>query len=213
MSAVERGRLPGAARLSSRLLGLSAGLAALKLAAALTACRHFGPAAEAYRSAFLDAGMDDLEVQVLQVRSSLAYNVAVLAVTVLTTAGLALMIRRPLRWAQVGTWCAAVVLGVALVIALNGGPDPAGSTPGPQASEIDRLGYDLIPQWYTSVNAVLGLFLLAAVIAAAVLLMRSSVADFYRPESRVQDPRWESFVRKQKDRIDGLEPGGPGYHL
>jgi hypothetical protein len=55
----------------------------------------------------------------------------------------------------------------------------------------------------TSVNAVLGLFLLAAVIAAAVLLMRSSVADFYRPESSVPDPRWESFVRAQKDRIDG----------
>jgi hypothetical protein len=210
MSDVKLGRLPGPARWGSLLLGLSAGLAAVMLAATLAAWRHFGPAAVAYRSAFLDAGMDELETQVLQVRSSLAYNATVLAVTVLTTAGLALLIRRPLRWAQISTWCAAVVLGIALVLALNGGPDPAGSTPGPQASPVERLGYDLIPQWYTSVNAVLGLLLLAAVIAAAVLLARSSVLDFYRPESRVSDPRWESFVQTQRDRIVGGAAGTAG---
>jgi hypothetical protein len=195
------------------LLGVSATLAVVMTIAAIAAWRHLGPAAAAYARALADAGLDRSGGEPAQVRSTLAYNVAVTAGTALVATLLALVIRKPLRWAQVSTWCTVVVVWMALGCGLASGPNPAGSVPGRTSSELDRLSYDLVPQWYSPANAVLGLFVLASVTAVGVLLLRSSVQDYYRPASSQQDPRWTAFVQKQADgTADGTQPAPDPSH-
>lgn len=199
MSSNER-RRPPLVRWSSLLLAGCAGLAALMLMMAILAWRHLGPAGDAYESASgFDGGAD-------AVRSSIAFNMVVTAAVVLTTTVLAMLVRRPLRWARPVTWGVLGVVGTALYVGLNAGPDPAGSKPGADADPLNRLYYDLVPQWYPSVNAVLGLALLATGAAAAILLLRSSVSDFYRPASSQHDPKWADFVDRQQKLIAGEKP-------
>lgn len=204
--------LPRNVRLCSLTLGVSAGLAVLMLATILVAWRHFEAAAEVYRSAALSGGMGDPLDELQWIRSDLGYDAAVVAAMALVTAGLAPLIRRPLRWARVATWCTAVVLGAALLVELGGGPDAGGPPLDPGTSVLDGLRFELLPQWFPGVNAVLGFAVLVLVIASAVLLMRSSVSEFYRPAGQQQDPQWAAFRRAQNDRIagDGKAPGQEG---
>ena len=90
-----------------------------------------------------------------------------------------------------------------MFLGLMGGPDPAGSTPGPDSTPLERLYYDLVRQWHPIVIALPGLAFLVAGSAAAILLLRSPVPNLYRPESRQQDPRWAAFAQAQQRRIDG----------
>jgi hypothetical protein len=99
------------------------------------------------------------------------------------------------------------VIGLALFLGLNAGADPAGSTATPGADSGSRAYYDLLPHWYPALNAILGVTAVALVIAVIVMLMRSSVADFYRPASGEQDPRWSAFVADQQKRIAGDDLG------
>jgi hypothetical protein len=212
MTNVPQSRLPRNVRLCSLTLGVSAGLAVLMLATILAAWRHFEAAAEVYRSASLSGGMGDPVGELQWMRSDLGYDAAVVAAMALVTAGLAPLIRRPLRWARVATWCAAVVLGSALLVELGGGPDAGGRPLDPETSVLDSLRFDLVPQWFSGVNAVLGFAVLVLVIVSAVLLLRSSVSEFYRPAGQQQDPQWAAFLRAQNDRIagDGKPAGEEG---
>ncbi|MEU4243394.1 hypothetical protein [Actinoplanes sp. NPDC026619] len=162
------------------------------LIAAIIAWQHFGPAAVH----FGDGGAD-------QVRAGLIFNMVVTALVVLATAALATVVRRPLRWARPAAWAVLGVLGFALFTGLNAGVDPAGSTAGPGADPANRLYYDLVPGWYPSVHAALGLIVLATCVAVVIMLMRSSVADFYRPATTKQDPKWAAFVDRQQKLIAG----------
>lgn len=200
METVPQTRLPRNVRLSSLMLGVSGGLAVLLLAGVLATWHHFEAAAEVYRNTSLRIDNTDPKDELQWMRSDLGYDAAVLAAVALMTAGLAPLVRRRLRWARVATWCAAAVLGPALLIELNAGPNPRGSTVGPL---LDRLEADLLPQWFPGVNAVLGFALLVLVIASPVLLARSSVSEFYRPANQQEDPRWEAFLKAQNDRIAG----------
>lgn len=181
------------------LLTACAALGAILLVAAVLGWQHLTPAGVRYLSAFDNGG----PAAVNQVRATLEYNVIVTTATILTTAVLALLVRRPLPWVRRVTWCALGAVGVLLFLGLNAGADLAGSTPDADATPAERLYYDLLPRWYPSSTAVLGLVLLVAGLAAAVMLTRSSVADYYRPASRRSDPRWASFVQAQKKRIAG----------
>lgn len=180
------------------LLAGCAVLAAAMLVATMLAWRHLGSAGPRYVSASLGDA-----VTVDEVRSMLGYNVVVTTATILATGALALMVRRPLGWARWAAWCVLGAVGLLLFLGLVAGADPAGSTPGPNATAVARLYYALLPSWYPSVNAVLGLAVLVTGLAAAVLLSRSSVADYYRPASGEQDPRWAAFVATQQKRIAG----------
>ncbi|MET0494072.1 MAG: hypothetical protein ABW000_13175 [Actinoplanes sp.] len=197
--------MPRAVRASSLLLGVTAGLAVVMTVLSVVAWWHLGPAGEAYSRASLEAGYGDGDGWPRAVLSSLVYNTVTTGMTALITGLLAVMIRQPLRWVQVTTWCVVAAVCAALGCGLNAGPDPAGSTASSDSSQFQRLGYDLVPQWYPSVNAVLGLALLAAAIGAAVMLLRSPVQDFYRPASSREDPRWSSFVQRQAERSDSAE--------
>ncbi|GAA0577537.1 hypothetical protein GCM10010172_72860 [Paractinoplanes ferrugineus] len=163
--------------------------------ASVFAWRHFS-AESAYWS--IRHGAD-------QVRAALVYNLVVAALTVLVAVVLAVVVRRPLRWVRPAAWCVLGFLGLALFLGLNAGADPAGSTAGPNADSDSRAYYDLLPHWYPTLNAIQGVAVLVLVVAVFVMLLRSSVADFYRPASTEQDPKWSSFVAAQQKRIAGDE--------
>jgi hypothetical protein len=182
------------------LLAGCAVLAAAMLVATVLAWRHLGPAGIQYVSATQSDGRS-----VEYVRGSLRYNVVVTVATVLITTALALLVRRPWPWARWGAWCALGVIGLLLFLGLNAGADPAGSTPSDNADAVSRLYYDLLPSWYPSLTAVLGLAVLVALLTAAIMLARSSIADYYRPASRVADPRWAAFVEGRQKRVAGEE--------
>jgi hypothetical protein len=181
------------------LFAVTAALAAVMTLASSLAWQHLGPAADTYARMAADLGYGNPARLADEVRWSLGYNVAVTVGTALVAGVLALLVRQPLRWAQVAGWCAATAIALGLGFGLVTGSATAGARPDSSSSAFDRLDYDLLPQWYPITNAVLGLALLVAVVAAGVLLLRSSVSDFYRAESRQEDdPRWANFIEKQK---------------
>jgi len=142
------------------------------------------------------------------VRAALVYNLVLAALIVLVAVALAAVVRRPLRWVRPVAWCVLGAIGLALFLGLNAGADPAGSTAGPTADSASRTYYGLIPHWYPTLNAIQGLTVLALVIAVVVLLLRSSVADFYRPASSEEDSKWSAFVADQQKRIAGDDLSG-----
>ncbi|MCU7730374.1 hypothetical protein ODJ79_42215 [Actinoplanes sp. KI2] len=182
---------------ASVLLAGCAVLAGAIVVIAMLAWRHLGPAGIRYLMAEPDGG-----VAVHLVRAALEYSLVVGTATVLITSALALVVRRPLVWARWVAWCVLGAIAVLLLLGLSAGDVPL-AAPGAHASAVDGLFYDLVPHWYPSVSAVLGLALMVLVLTAAVLLTRSSAADYYRPASSVQDPRWAAFVEAQQRRIAG----------
>src|SRR5690348_4319847 len=108
------------------------------LVAAVLARRHLEPAGLRYLGAEPD-GQDTVG----QVRATLGYGMLVTAATILGTAALAVLVRRPLVWVRWAAWCVLAALGVLLFLGLVAGADPAGSTPDSDATELDRLFYDL----------------------------------------------------------------------
>lgn len=66
-------------------------------------------------------------------------------------------------------------------------------------SPRDVLGYDLAPDWYPGLNAVLGIVTLAFLVAGTIAITNSGVSDYHRKASWQRDGRWSSFVDRQKD--------------
>lgn len=187
-------RPPWRVRVASVLFGVSAGAGVLMVMATIAAWAHLGPAAVVYRAARAAAGDSDLDGEVPEVRGALAYNTAVLVVVVLAFGTLAVLLRRPWRWARIAAWWAAAILGAAVMVALAG--DAGSSGTGPGVDEVDRLAHELVPGWYAGVASLLGLVLLAAVGAGGFFLARSSVGEFYRPVAgRPSDERWAAVLR------------------
>ncbi|AGL20497.1 hypothetical protein [Actinoplanes sp. N902-109] len=191
---------PREVRLSSLLFLVTAVLALVMTLQSLLAWRHFEPAADTYVRMLSDGGFADAAAEPAGVRWDLAYTVAVTLGTALVCALLAVVIRQPLRWAQVAAWCTSFAVAVVLGCGLANGSATAGAKPEATSETLDRLDYDLLPQWYPIMNAVLGAALIVVVIAAGVLMLRSAVADFYRAGSRLpDDPRWASFLTQRLD--------------
>jgi hypothetical protein len=194
--------IPGPVRTGSVLLVLAAAAAAGMIALTVGALVHFGPAAEAYREAArtLDYPSSAANQVPWEAESALVLNLVVALLTMLAGLGLAVLVRRPLRWAQISTWVLAVAITALLFCGLNSGPSDAGSTPGPDTRPMEGYAYALFPGWYPTLDAIVGLLVIALVIAAAVMLARSSVIDFYRLASRQpDDPRWVSFMRRHTE--------------
>jgi hypothetical protein len=96
-----------------------------------------------------------------------------------------------------------------LTCGLNGDIVPTGPFR-PDAALQDRLAHDLIPDSYPVPIAILALACVGCLVAAAFPLLRTSAADFYRRESRREDPRWTAFVERQagiRDAGDTTEEG------
>ena len=190
--------LPRGVRTGSLLFAVTAALAGAIAVAALLARSHLGPAADRYLE-FLP----DEAATVTDIREILTYTIVCALATVLVGGALAVLVRQPRPWVRTALWIAALVLGLALGTGLVAGVDPAGASPGDDSTPAARLFYDLVPGWYPSVNAVLGLLVLISLGAAAFSVLRSSALDFYRAASHVEDPRWSSFVARRQSDQDG----------
>ena len=168
------------------------------IVATLIAWRHFGPAAAEFR---VLAATFHPEQWIDEARGTLGLTAIATLATAPVCAWLAFAIRQPRRrWAQVTTWVTVVAAVLLLTIALVGGSATVGTTPNDSVMPVDALGYALLPGWYTSVVAVLGVAAIVAAVGAGTALLRSSVLDYYRPASWQQDDRWANFVARQQDR-------------
>lgn len=189
--------MPRTVRNSSWAFAAAAGIAAASALVVVLGQAHHGPALDRY----LDFNAGDLAAEqfATDVGEILTVTLILALVTVVAGGVLAFVVRRPVAWARTIAWSTALVLALLVGTALLAGVDPVGATPGPDAEPAARLTYDLVPGWYPSVNAVVGLGLLIALGAAGFFVLRSSAADFYRAASKVEDPRWSSFVAERLD--------------
>jgi hypothetical protein len=192
---------PRMVRVISWLLAACAFAAAAMTGATLIAWLHFASAADLYRKLATDSH-SEVEQTLREVRGPIVFGGLVTVVTVLLWAWLAVTVRVPRRrWPQITTWVVSV-LGIGLLIVdLNGGLVNTGSGAGIEITPRHLLGYDLAPDWYPAVNAVLGIITLALMAIGALALTHSGVVDYYRQASWQRDDRWAAFVADEKDRI------------
>nr|WP_296074696.1 hypothetical protein [uncultured Actinoplanes sp.] len=179
-------RLPGLVRLGSFLLAAAAVLALAGAVAAVVALGHLGDAEVAYRQG---VGEDSVPAQV---RYGLWYNLTATLVTALVAGALAVLVRAPRRWAQIGVWCLAGAAWLGLGCGLTGGPElaaPDGGVPAATRQLLDNL----MPRWYASGNTSLVLAVLGAFTVAAVVFLRPPVQEFYRSTLDQGDPQWSAF--------------------
>jgi hypothetical protein len=168
-------RPPHPVRLAARLLLGVAALGVLMALAAIVSLIHLADAKGAYEQAVGLEGDDDVVYNVVW---SLGYGLCVALAVALAGAFLANKIRFPSQAAQMSSLVFAGMAVLAVGCGLVG--DPAaltGRTTG--ASEVTRLQAALVPGWYTSVNTLLALALLAGVLAQAVLLFRPAAQNFH----------------------------------
>ncbi len=168
-------RPPHPVRLAARLLLATAVIGALMALAAVVALVHLADARGAYEQA---VGLDGDQGVIFNLVWSLVYGLLVAVAVGLAGAFLANKIRLPSPTAQIWSW---VVTGVALLAVGCGlAGDPAGITgQTTRSSEAMRLQEALVPGWYTSVNTVLALALMACVLCQAVLLFRPAAQNFH----------------------------------
>ncbi len=201
--------LPRAIRWASALAGVCAVVTGTMAAVAFSCLSRVISVADAYRALPPDpevlAAMNTI---VRGLESTVGYSLVVTAVTAVGAAVLTFALRRPWPWARVAMWWFAGLGAVLLLIDVT--TDPVESSgQGPSDSPIYDLSDLAAPQagfgphplseWYSYLNAGLGLIALVTLVAAAIQLSRASALDHYRPASRVADPRWAAFVQKRKD--------------
>jgi hypothetical protein len=190
------GKRPAPVRDASILLMASAALAVAAVAAGAVAWQHLHAATPAYLEAVRAAGEtgDDLA---RQISLGLSYDIVVALGLALTTGVLCLMVRQPVRWAQVATWVTAFAVWFALGCGLAAAPGVPGLPTDTEPTELDLRAHDLLVSWYPSAQSILVYGLLAAMTAAAVLLLRAPAQEFYRPQGVAVDPGWSSFIRER----------------
>jgi MFS family permease len=212
MSSAGTRPVPRGVHTGSLLYAATAGIALLMLVNVLAAWSHYSPASAEYRYV-MEAAEFDADEQLWMVGSSLAIAAIGAALALLAGGFLAVAVRRPRRWIQIAAWCASAGLAVLLLLNLMSVPDINGADLREGAKEVDRLWHNLLPGWYLSVNALLGAALLVTVAAAGLVLARSSVTDFYRAASHIEDANWSSFVDRQRSTRMGTDspasPEGP----
>ncbi len=141
------------------------------------------------------------EEAVEDLRGALIYILVAYGAAFVLAAILTLLVRRPRPWVRPVAWVAAPLAALLVFLALMGALESAGLNPDSEDHE-QMLFAALVPDWFTQVNAVVGGCLLAALIAALIAATRSSSTDFYRPASKVEDPRWAAFVARQQEAIE-----------
>jgi hypothetical protein len=168
-------RPPHPVRLAARLLLATAALSALMVLTGVVALIHLAGARGAYEQA---VGLDGDKGVVSNLVWSFLYSLLVALAVALAGTFLANKIRFPSQAAQMWSWIFAGVALLAVGCGLAG--DPAGITGQVTASaEATRLQEALVPGWYTSVNTLLALALMACVLFQAVVLFRPAAQDFY----------------------------------
>ncbi|WP_285553591.1 hypothetical protein [Actinoplanes regularis] len=198
---------PVLVRRSSVLFGVCAVAATILGAAAIACWVRVGAVADAYHTlAWTDQEFRSLDQDADGLRFGLAFNMVVGPVTAVVTAVLTFALRRPWPWARMTAfWFAGLavmllIVGVASIAMDSSG----GDSPIPDLASVADAHRDLgtypLAEWYGYLSVQLDLLLIGALIAAATHLSGLSVTDFYRAESRQEDPRWTSFVQLRKER-------------
>lgn len=143
--------------------------------AAIAALVHLSDRRGAYEQA---VGLDPDGGVVFRLMWGLGYTLTVAAAVAVGGVFLARKIRLPSRAAQMTAWIGAAVVLLAVGCGMTGDPEAVlGDLAVP--SEAQRLEADLVPGWYGSVSAVLGMALLGCMLAQAVLLFRPAAGSFY----------------------------------
>jgi hypothetical protein len=174
---------PRSVRVASTLFAAAAGVGALTIVVLLLCFRTL---ASAQDNLFAVAGSGDEVVHTVEmVGSDLRYQIVVAAATSLVAVALAGAVRR--------TWPAARIIALmsALAVGLAWACGVALSTETriqrqPGEPPAVRDAYEaLLPAWYPVVMSLATAATLGLLIAAAVALLRSSAAEYYRREARV----------------------------
>ncbi|MEV6350432.1 hypothetical protein [Actinoplanes sp. NPDC051851] len=200
--------MPHAVRRGSRLLVGCAVVAVPMLAIALAAWWRVEQLADAYAAVGQAAVVaDDVE----GLRGDLVLQIAVFGAIAVGALLLAVLIRRPFRWARTATLTFAGVTLLGLVCGLMGGPlgrsAAPSETPFPDLSRAGDaqvgLGEFPLAHSYVLIIGFPGVVLLAGLIAVTIQMTRSGAIDYYRPETRVADPDWSGFVEKRRRAVSG----------
>jgi hypothetical protein len=157
----------------------------------MVALVHLAGARDAYLAA---TGPDGGEV-LSALRSTLVLNTGIGVVAAVLLAGLGFAVRRPWQPARVAAWCVttAVVTTTSCVLATS--PELMATPNAQDPIDLQRATANLLPAWYPDVYSLLSAGLFAGLIAVALLLMRTSAADFYRQPSQTGAPGLWNFAR------------------
>ena len=162
------------------LLAAGAALSILDALACFLALRHLSAASPAFTRTVGSSGAD----LVAEVRSRLGFNIVVALVAGLVLAWQGLAVRRPFPTARIATWCAALATVIALACGIAAGPEEPVSPTGRETLETRLALENLVAGWYTVVHGVIVAVEFVAIIALALLLMRTSARDFYGQRPR-----------------------------
>jgi hypothetical protein len=190
-------RPPSAVARAAVCMFVGAVLAVFAAVACGLALRRVSTAAPAYLGALAAAGTPDNFV-LTDLRSALRYNLAIDLAAALLLALLGWAVRHPWRSARITAWGAATALSIGLTCGVAAGPenlvwrgagDPA---PVVQAREALLLG------WYPTAHNLAAGALAIALVTAALALLRTSAADFYRRPHANRGPSLGALVRDRR---------------
>ncbi|MFG1609560.1 hypothetical protein [Actinoplanes sp. NPDC049265] len=188
--------MPNVVRWASRLLLGAAVLAVPLVVAGVLAWLHLdGGSADAYTGALAAAG-GDADDAAAEVGRAIGFDTGSAVVVGLVAGYLGRMVRFPLRWARAAALVTAVVAWALLGCGLAAPAEGPTWSEGREPAELVRARTDLLSGWYPGVHSVFAFFVLAALTAAAVLLLREAAADYYRRTDGEAAPDWTSFTPK-----------------
>lgn len=206
-------RMPAAIRRSSVLFAVSAVFAALAGIAAAVVWWRVGVVADAYHAlGWQGRELRDVDGAAAGVRRDLGSLAVAGPVTAVVATILAVVIRRPGRWARtLGMWFAGAATLI-MFVGINSTPyDMSDETThdspitdlGSIAAAHPGIGAFPFADVYVYLAVGLGVIVLGTLIAAGIQLSRASAVDHFRPASRQDDSGWGSFVERQRERRDG----------
>jgi len=190
---------PHSVGVASTLFAAAAGVGALTIVVLLLCLRTLASARD---NLFAVAGVSDEVVHTVDlVESDLGYQIVVAAASSLVVAALAAAVRRPWPAARVIALMSALAAGLAWACGVALSTETRTQRQLGESAAV-REAYDaLLPAWYPVAMSLATAATLGLLVAAAVALLRSSAAEYYRREARVLAP----YV----PRPDAGGPGSP----
>jgi hypothetical protein len=193
--------MPRNVKIASWLLRIAAVLAVVLTVGANRASHHIDGA----RAAYLAIAKDDNGGLIESLQSALRDEVIAGVIATIVLVVVAVAVRRRRQGPRVVTWWACLL--VLVVTALVAGTDATTiiGDGGFDTSEIARAATHLLPAWYEAVVELAEFGIIVAMVAVLVLLIRSSVSDFYH-SGGVSDQAglWDYINRaRQAETLNG----------
>jgi hypothetical protein len=174
---------PHSVRVASTLFAAAAGAGALTIFVLLLCFRTL---ASAQDNLYAVAGVSDEVVHTVEVvGSDLRYQIVVAAATVLVGGLLAVGLRRPSPVARAVAFVSALAAGLAWACGVAVSTETRIQRQLGESPAVRDAYEALLPAWYPVVLSLATAATLGLLVAAAVALLRSSAAEYYRREARV----------------------------